>query len=260
MKRLFLIVAIALLGSFYVNPLSTDAALVDGTYTINYQVNKPDSSSASMANDYFAKPAKLIVQNGAMKVQITIKNSAWVTELNPPGGLTIVSTNPGADQRVVQFSINNFNPLRVGMTIDIDDINYHHSYGTDFVFFENSIQLVEAAPKPQQNTQPNTGSQSSGTNQSGTSASQGSASSGSTQGVTTNNNSSTSNASSSSDNSNTSEQNSQGEEGEESADGKQTEEGQEENPDTSDSFPFVYVLMLLVAIIVLVKNKNILKN
>ncbi len=256
MKRLFLIVAIALLGSFYVNPLSTDAALVDGTYTINYQVNKPDSSSASMANDYFAKPAKLIVQNGAMKVQITVKNSAWVTELNPPSGLTIVSTNPGADQRVVQFSINNFNPLRVWMTIDINDINYHHSYGTDFVFFENSIQLVEAAPKPQQNT----GSQSSNTNQSGTSGSQGNASSGSTQGVTSSNNSSASNASSSSDNSNTSEQNSQGEEVDELTDVDQTEEGQEENPDTSDSFPFVYVLMLLVAVIVLVKNKNILKN
>ena len=258
MKRLFLIVAIAML-SFYVNPLSTDAALVDGSYTINYQVNKPDSSSASMANDYFAKPAKLIVQNGAMKVQITIKSSAWVTELNPPGGLTVISTNPGADQRVVQFSINNFNPLRVGMTIDIDDIDYHHSYGTDFVFFENSIQLVEAAQKPQQNTQPNTGSQSSSNNQADSSASQGSASSSSSQGVTSNN-SSSSNSSSSSNTSNSSDQTSEGEEVDTSTDAEKNEEGQEQNPDTSDSFPFVYVLMLLVAALVLVKNKNILRN
>ena len=256
MKRLFLIVAITLLASFYVIPLSTDAALVDGTYSINYQVNKPDSSSASMANDYFAKPAKLIVQNGAMKVQITIKNSAWVTELNPPGGLSVISTNPGADQRVVQFSINNFNPLRVGMTIDIDDIDYHHTYGTDFVFFENSIQLVEAAPKPQQNTQPSTGSQSSNNNQGGTSSSQGSSSSNNSQGVTSNNSSSSNSGSSN----NNSEQTSNDEETDAPTDAEQSEEGQEENPDTSDSFPFLYVLMVLVAALVLVKNKNILRN
>ena len=267
MKRLFLIVAITLLASYFVNPHVTDAALVDGTYTINYQVNKPDSSSASMANDYFVKPAKLVVQNGAMKVQITVKNSTWVTELNPPGGLTIISSNPTADQRVVQFSLPNFNPLRVGMTIDINDIDYHHSYGTDFVFFENSIQLVEAAPKPEQNTQPNTGSQSSN-NQSGESASdsknnvsQGSSSPTNSQGVTSNN--SSTNANSSSNSSNPSEQHSEDEEAEELTDSSEQDEqteDQEPNPDTSDTFPFIYVAMLLLAVLMLVKNKNILKN
>ncbi len=267
MKRLFLIVAITMLASLYVNPLTTDAALVDGIHTINYQVNKPDSSSASMANDYFAKPAKLIVQNGTIKVQITIKNSAWVTEINPPGGLTVISSNPAADQRVVQFSINNFNPLRVGMTIDIDDIDYHHSYGTDFVFFENSIQLVEAAPKPEQNTQPNTGQSSNNqggesTNNAQSNASQGSTSSNNAQSVTPNN--SSTNANSSSNNSNTSAQSSDDEDTDQSTDAsaqdEQTTEEQEQNPDTSDSFPVMYVLLLLAAIFGLVKNKNILKN
>ena len=267
MKRLFLIVAITLLAFWFVNPRYTDAALVDGTYTINYQVNKPDSSSASMANDYFGKPAKLVVQNGAMKVQITIKNSAWVTELNPPGGLTMISSNPAADQRIVQFSLPNFNPLRVGMTIDINDIDYHHSYGTDFVFFENSIQLVEAAQKPQQNTQPNAGSQSSN-NEGGESASdsqnnvsQGSSSPNNSQGVTSNH--SSTNANSSSNNLNSSEQHSEGEEVEELTDASKQEEKTEEqepNPDTSDTFPFIYVAMLLLAVLMLVKNKNILKN
>ena len=268
MKRLFLIVAITLLAFWFVNPRYTDAALVDGTYTINYQVNKPDSSSASMANDYFGKPAKLVVQNGAMKVQITIKNSAWVTELNPPGGLTMISSNPAADQRIVQFSLPNFNPLRVGMTIDINDIDYHHSYGTDFVFFENSIQLVEAAQKPQQNTQPNSGSQSSN-NQGGESASdsqtnvsQGSTSPNNSQGVTSNH--SSTNANSSSNSSNTSAQSSDTENANDSTDAptqdEQTGEEQEPNPDTSDSFPILYVLLLLAAVFVLVKNKNILKN
>ena len=271
MKRFFLIVALAMLASLCVNPLSTDAALVDGIHTINYQVNKPDSSSASMANDYFAKPAKLIVENGTMKVQITIKNSAWVTELNPPGGLTVISTNAEADQRVVQFSINNFKPLRVGMTIDINDIDYHHSYGTDFVFFENSIQLVEAAPKPEQNTQPNTGIGSQSSNSQGgdsvnntqNNASQGNSSSNSnSQGVTSNN--SSTGANSSANNSNISEQSSDNEDADESTDAsaqdEQTAEEQEQNPDTSDSFPVIYVLLLLAAIIVLVINKKYTKK
>lgn len=272
MKRFFLIVALAMLASFYVNPLSTDAALVDGIHTINYQVNKPDSSSASMANDYFAKPAKLIVQNGTMKVQITIKNSAWVTELNPPGGLTVISTNAAADQRVVQFSINNFNPIRVGMTIDIDDIDYHHSYGTDFVFFENSIQLVEAAQKPEQNTKPSTGSQSSNNqggesaNNSQNNASQGNSSSNNySQGVTSNNSSTSANSSGNNSNASAQSSDTENADADESTDAsaqdEQTAEEQEQNPDTSDSFPTIYVLLLLVAIFVLVRNtKNIQKN
>ena len=136
-------------------------------------------------------------------------------------------------------------------------------------FFENSIQLVEAAPKPQQNTQPNTGSQSSNNqggesaNNSQNNASQGSSSSNNSQGVTSNNSSSTS-ANSSSNNSNTSAQSSDSENADESTDAseqdEQTAEEQEQNPDTSDSFPILYVLLLLAAIFVLVKNKNILKN
>lgn len=256
MKRLFLIVAITLLATCYLNPRLTDAALVDGTYTINFQVNKPDSSSASIANDYFAKPAKLVVQNGAMKVQITIKNSAWVTELTPPGGITIISSNPAADQRVVQFSLPNFNPLHVGMTIDISDIDYHHAYGTDFIFFENSIQLVEAAPKPQQNAQPNTNSPSASNSDEESenalnNAAQGNASTNNAQDETSNNTSSSSNQLN---------DDPQIQEADQATDSEQNEANQEENPDTSDTFPFVYVVLLLLAIFVLVKKQHLLKN
>ncbi|HEY4624135.1 MAG TPA: NEAT domain-containing protein, partial [Solibacillus sp.] len=60
-------------------PTHSEAAIADGTYSLNYQVNQPGSNSASMANDYFLKPAKLVVKNGKMTMQITIKNSSWVT-------------------------------------------------------------------------------------------------------------------------------------------------------------------------------------
>ena len=118
----------------FVLPIHSQAAVADGTYSLNYQVNKPGSSSASMANDYFLKPAKLIVNNGKMTVQLTIKNSAWVTEFNPPGGATVISSNPAADQRVVQFNISSLKPT-VAMKIDIDDINLKNS--------ENVYKLID---------------------------------------------------------------------------------------------------------------------
>lgn len=38
-----------------------------------------------MANDYFEKPAKLVVKNGEMRVQIPMNHSAWITEFKAPG-------------------------------------------------------------------------------------------------------------------------------------------------------------------------------
>ena len=34
-----------------------------------------------MANDYFEKPAKLIVKNGEMRVQVPMNHSAWIKNL-----------------------------------------------------------------------------------------------------------------------------------------------------------------------------------
>lgn len=142
-KCLPIIVAFVLLLCFSL-PLSSKAAVADGTYSLDYQVNKPGSNSASMANDYFLKPAKLIVANGKLTMQITIKNSAWVTEFNPPGGATVISETPSADQRVVQFSVQNADVTTIAMKIDIDDIDYHHSYSVDFVFDGSALPEAKA--------------------------------------------------------------------------------------------------------------------
>lgn len=67
-------------------------------------------------------------------MQLTIKNSSWVTQFNPPGGAKVISSNESADQRTVQFPVSNANLVTIPMKIDIDDIDYHHSYSVDFVF------------------------------------------------------------------------------------------------------------------------------
>lgn len=155
MRKGFFIFFAALFLVAFTLPNNSSAAIADGTYDVSYQVNKPGSNSASMANDYFLKPAKLIVNNGKMTMQLTIKNSSWVTQFNPPGGAKVISSNESATQRTVQFPVSNANLVTIAMKIDIDDIDYHHSYSVDFVF--NSGGLPEAKveePKETVNQEP----------------------------------------------------------------------------------------------------------
>lgn len=155
MRKGFFIYFAALFLVAFTLPNNSSAAIADGTYDVSYQVNKPGSNSASMANDYFLKPAKLIVNNGKMTMQLTIKNSSWVTQFNPPGGAKVISSNESATQRTVQFPVSNANLVTIAMKIDIDDIDYHHSYSVDFVF--NSGGLPEAKveePKETVNQEP----------------------------------------------------------------------------------------------------------
>lgn len=203
----------------FILPQSSQAAIADGTYSVKYQVNKPGSSSASMANDYFAKPAKVIVKNGKITVQITIKNSAWVTEFNPPGGAKVISRNDGADQRVVQFNVSSLSsPKTVAMKIDIDDIDYHHSYSVDFVFDGSSLPEAGAATtnsttsKNPSNNNKTTGSSNAGDKPA--SANSASTSSGDLSGE------------------------------------------QVKNPQTSDSIPYVFIVALLLSAFFLMRTKQ----
>lgn len=61
-------------------PVSKAAALADGTYSIDIRFFK-DNDSASMANDYWEKPAVLHVKNSEMTMQMKVNHSSWVTVL-----------------------------------------------------------------------------------------------------------------------------------------------------------------------------------
>lgn len=134
--------------------LSQASTLADGKYSLPFQVNKGGSTSASYGNDYFVKPATLVIKNGQMYVQFTVKNSTWINTLNgSEGGNQVISTNAGADTRVVQFNISDpFGKTVADMKVDIDELSYHHEYSVDFVWFGDKATLIEsyAAPKVEQ--------------------------------------------------------------------------------------------------------------
>lgn len=130
--------------AFLVVPFGqASAKLADGTYDINYVIQKAENESASMANDYFEKPAKLVVKNGEMKVQVPMNHSAWITEFKAPENgnfvdAKVVSKDEGADKRTVEFKIDDLSkPLGVKIHVVVPSANYDHHYTIRFAFDAN---------------------------------------------------------------------------------------------------------------------------
>lgn len=145
MKKILLLFMLVSMVAWNVALPQVSAQLTDGTHSVKYQVNKPESNSASIANDYFVKPAKVTVKNGVATVQITLKNSAWISKFQPPGGAIVVSEDKSADTRIVQFTVKDLSkPVVAAMKIDIEDINYHHEYSVSLVF--NDATTANVAP------------------------------------------------------------------------------------------------------------------
>ena len=96
-----------------------------------------------MANDYFEKPAKLIVKNGEMRVQIPMNHSAWITEFKAPENgnfvdAKVVSKDEAADKRTVEFKIDDLSkPLGVKIHVVVPSANYDHHYTIRFAFDAN---------------------------------------------------------------------------------------------------------------------------
>lgn len=117
--------------------------LADGTYDINYVIQKAENDSASMANDYFEKPAKLVVKNGEMRVQIPMNHSAWITEFKAPENgnfvdAKVVSKDESTDKRTVEFKIDDLSkPAVPKIHVVVPNVNYDHNYTIRFAFDAN---------------------------------------------------------------------------------------------------------------------------
>lgn len=256
-KSLLIMVAMVFMLCFSLTP-SSKAAIADGTYSVNYQVNKPGTNSASIANDYFVKPAKLTVNNGKMTMQLTIKSSSWVTEFNPPGGASVISRNDGANQRVVQFNVSNANIVTIAMKIDIEDIDYHHGYSVDFVFDSSGLPEAKAPeqpkqpePQPEPQPQPNVSSGNNASQNKPTTSDDSQTNSNSQSKPSTNN--ATSNDGQT--DSVTTVQEDSAKEDEVTEEPQANPNEQLENPETSDSLPMIYLLVFIIAAIVFVRTK-----
>ncbi|WP_144485881.1 heme uptake protein IsdC [Bacillus pumilus] len=126
------------------------ATLKDGTYSVNYTVLKAEGNAVSMANDYWLKPAKVMAKNGKLTVQMTIKNSSWVTEFKVPGNggyvdTTVLSTNKKANTRIVQFQAQSLSkPIKSKIHVTVKSADYDHDYTIQLKFDESSMKSLSS--------------------------------------------------------------------------------------------------------------------
>ncbi|MBC1969459.1 heme uptake protein IsdC [Listeria marthii] len=142
--------------SFLSSGLTAQAALKDGTYSVDYTVLQGDSDSVSMANDYFNKPATITVNGGKSTVSLQVNHSKWITGLWVEGSaVSVTSKNTSNDTRKVSFPVSTLSsPVSAKIKVDIDDdnLNYHHQYQIKLRFDEGAAKSLAGAVKSSDNS------------------------------------------------------------------------------------------------------------
>lgn len=158
-------IALFLVLSFFSAP--AHAALEDGTYTIDYTVMHGTDPSASIANDYWEKPATLQVENGAITVEMTLNHYAWITEFKTPRNgsfqdVTVLSEDAANDKARVQFPLTGISEMtEAKIHVVVPDIDYDHGYTVRFDFDESSLTQTASAATETNDDEPLGAAQSS---------------------------------------------------------------------------------------------------
>src|SRR5690625_3010270 len=130
---------------------SVFAEEADGLYSIEYEVLKADSDSTSIGNDYFEKPATLIVEGGEKHIQLTVNHSDYVKSLSgPQGEVGIVSEDKEKKERVVKFEVDELSkPVEMEMHIsfELEDQGYDQTHKARIDFNTDSMEPVGSKAK-----------------------------------------------------------------------------------------------------------------
>jgi len=138
-------------------PSQINADADDGYYEIDYEVLNADNDSVSVANDYFDKPAVLVVDGDNRIVQLSINHSQWVVGLQAPKGddfeevevLSEDKEDEENEKRIVQFEIEDDHDfsepveMKMHIVVDVLEEDYDHKYTARFDFDEASMKEVD---------------------------------------------------------------------------------------------------------------------
>ncbi|MCR8844937.1 NEAT domain-containing protein [Paenibacillus sp. SC116] len=129
--------------------------LDNGTYTADYVVLQAENDNVSIANDYWEKPATVVINDGKATVRMTINHSKWVTEFKIPSNGSHVNTkliesNTKADTRLVEFEADVTNPIISKIHVTVPEIDYDHDYTIRIVFDMKSFKELKEVEKKQE--------------------------------------------------------------------------------------------------------------
>jgi len=127
----------------------------DGTYEMTYTVYQGAKDSVSIANDYFEKPARVIVLGEQRYVELTLNHASWILELAVVHGqetaeVEIISEDTEQDLRVVRFAVEDTaQPVEMQTHVRIEQMEpvYDHRYAMRLVFDESSAVRIGPAPE-----------------------------------------------------------------------------------------------------------------
>jgi len=150
-----LIMTVAFIAYVFFPIHTTYAEVADGYYEIDYEVLNADSDVVSVADEYFEKPASLIIEDGKRTIQASINHSQWVVGLQAPDGddyndVEVLNEDKENDLRIVQFDVEEGHDfadpieLKMHIVVDILDEEYDHHYTARFLFDEDSLEEVNA--------------------------------------------------------------------------------------------------------------------
>lgn len=150
---ILLIVLLSFITLFPAAPVlaeSNDNVYADGEYELPFEVWQDKKDEKSVADGYFEKPAKLIVENGQYTVQATLKNSSWWQYFKVQSGDSFVdveeiSQDTSTDTKVIQFKVKNLNEIlnaKVHIIVTgIPGFNYDNKYDIRFKFDPTNIPI-----------------------------------------------------------------------------------------------------------------------
>ena len=139
MKR-WITVMLLLMLIVPVAPIGVKAAIPDGEYDVDFNVLKESSDELSMANDQVKKPAKLIVRDGKIVIELTITGrDMWKTfEVE---GKPVQTIKESGDEAVVQFEVSDVTkPVEAFIHVVVENINYDNKYTIRFDFDTSNIE------------------------------------------------------------------------------------------------------------------------
>lgn len=167
---IFLIYALVIISLVPIIPLSSVQAqnndkvvYQDGEYDLPFEIWKSDEDATSATDGYVKKPAKLFVQDGKYRIQISLNNPSWwqyfKVESSGNGEFKDVEIiSEDANQRIVEFPVEDVNEIlnaKIHIKFSIQGLDYDHYYEIRIKFDTSQLPVAsEEEPEPEEPTNP----------------------------------------------------------------------------------------------------------
>ena len=133
-------------NSAYAAELNSSSVVADGEYSVGYTILHATNNEASMADQYYTKPGKLIIKDGQAKVQVEYSN--YITDFKVNGTSTTKLSEDGG-KITAEFPVADLDGLTSAeIHVEVPAISYDHWYTVRFDFDTASLPVQTTPEAP----------------------------------------------------------------------------------------------------------------